>query len=293
MEKRNDDRTIKTFRPGEVGPRIRGTSPRDADRTRTLRTAGSEASQPLGKDLAQVRSDRQWTHDGPLGVVRESPQGEVQLGLAVHGRPAMTLVDPNLTKPDRTAAERQRRYRARKRALTTVTASRVTAHEAPIEARVTVMPPRRHDVSWSAMALVVIAAGIAALALVINAQAGWRYGMTPLAAVTFAGWRSLRICWRSCCRPPRSRYGTQDVEGCRRSRGQRGWWLHHWQPWHRSASWSSTPGHRRCSWCRSRDVDHTGGSALNRYQHGAAHPHHGDQATGGGVSEARPTLPRP
>ena len=93
------------------------------------------------------------------------------------------------TKRDATAAARAKRYRDRKRALVTVTqrdAAPVTAHEAPIHARVTVMPPRRH-VSWSAVLLVFIALAIAALALVINGQTGWRFGTTPLAAVTFAG----------------------------------------------------------------------------------------------------------
>ena len=94
-------------------------------------------------------------------------------------------------KRDPTAAARAQRYRARKRlrALAIVTkrdAAPVTAHEAPIDARVTVMPPRRR-VSWSAMVLVIIAFAIAALALVINGQTGWRFGTTPLAAVTFAG----------------------------------------------------------------------------------------------------------
>jgi hypothetical protein len=95
----------------------------------------------------------------------------------------------SIIKRDPTAAERARRYRARKRALVTVTqrdAAPVTAYEAATQARVTVMPPRRR-VSWSAVLLVIIALAIAALALVINGQTGWRFGTTPLAAVTFAG----------------------------------------------------------------------------------------------------------
>ena len=91
-----------------------------------------------------------------------------------------------ITKRDPTAAERARRYRARKRALVTVTQRDVTPSTEAIEARVTVRPPRRR-VSWSAMLLVIIALAIAALALVINGQTGWRFGTTPLAAVTFAG----------------------------------------------------------------------------------------------------------
>ena len=90
------------------------------------------------------------------------------------------------TKRDPTSAERARRYRARKRALVTVTHRDVTPSTEAIEARVTVMPPRR-QVSWSAALLVFIALATAALALVINGQSGWRYGTTPLAAVTFAG----------------------------------------------------------------------------------------------------------
>jgi hypothetical protein len=68
------------------------------------------------------------------------------------------MADMNLTtKPDPTAAARARRYRARKRlalapawrdtvpAVTERDAKAVTAHEAPIDARVTVMPPATRD----------------------------------------------------------------------------------------------------------------------------------------------------
>jgi hypothetical protein len=113
------------------------------------------------------------------------------------------------TKPDPTAAERARRYRARRRLalapawrdtlpVTQAVTPPVTAHAtigkqnsratvAPIEARVTVMPPRRPAAPWTAAVLVIIALAITALALVINGQTGWRFGTTPLAAVTFAG----------------------------------------------------------------------------------------------------------
>jgi hypothetical protein len=85
---------------------------------------------------------------------------------------------------DRTAAARQARYRQRRRearavalrdAVTPVTApvtqARVTPSEAAIEARVTVMPPRRHA-AWTAGVLIIIAA----LALLINAQTGAGFG---------------------------------------------------------------------------------------------------------------------
>jgi hypothetical protein len=59
-------------------------------------------------------------------------------------------------------------------------------HAAPIAARVTIMPPRR-PAPWTSAVLVIIALAIAALALTINGQTGWRFGTTPLAAVTFTG----------------------------------------------------------------------------------------------------------
>jgi hypothetical protein len=98
------------------------------------------------------------------------------------------------TKRDPTVAERARRYRARKRQALAPAwrdglpakrdAAPVTAQ--PIQAHVTVLAPRR-PTPWTAAVLVIIALAIAALALVINGQTGWRFGTTPLAAVTFAG----------------------------------------------------------------------------------------------------------
>ena len=65
-------------------------------------------------------------------------------------------------KTDSTAAERARRYRARKRALVTVTQRDAGLVTEAIEARVTFLPPRRH-VPPSAVLLVSIALAIAAL----------------------------------------------------------------------------------------------------------------------------------
>src|SRR5262245_6268474 len=55
--------------------------------------------------------------------------------------------------------------------------------------RLEVLPPvARSSSSWTPAAaiLTTIALAIGALALAINAQAGWRFGTTSLAAVTFA-----------------------------------------------------------------------------------------------------------
>lgn len=94
---------------------------------------------------------------------------------------------------DRTGAARQQRLRQRRRearelalrhTVTAVTGQRVTVAARPGD--VTMLPPRR-AVPWNVAVLAVVALAIGALALVINAQAGWRFGVTPLAAVTFAG----------------------------------------------------------------------------------------------------------
>src|SRR5262249_45904281 len=45
----------------------------------------------------------------------------------------------------------------------------------------------RASTPWTSAVLVLLALVIGALALVINGQTGWRFGTTPLAAVTFAG----------------------------------------------------------------------------------------------------------
>lgn len=105
---------------------------------------------------------------------------------------AMNVKDPS-------AAERARRYRARKReerqdnlpAIREGTS--VTEHVTPSRSEIVTVTagvePIRRAARWTAGAifLVAIAFVIAALALVINGQTGWHFGTTPLASVTFAG----------------------------------------------------------------------------------------------------------
>ncbi len=53
--------------------------------------------------------------------------------------------------------------------------------------RVTILPPARSTAPWIRAVLILVAIGIGALALIINAQLGWWFGTTPLASWTFAG----------------------------------------------------------------------------------------------------------
>lgn len=114
------------------------------------------------------------------------------------------MTDTTISK-DPTAAERARRYRARKREQgqnnlpavrdqTSVTndAQPVTLPSRPDSVMVTTAYPEpihRPVARWTAGAifLVAIAFAIAALALFVNGQTGWHFGTTPFAAVTFAG----------------------------------------------------------------------------------------------------------
>lgn len=114
------------------------------------------------------------------------------------------MIDATISIKDPTAAERARRYRARKRevAQNNLPAVRdqtsVTAGADPVTPSrpdsVTVtaaypQPIHRPVARWTAGAvfLVAIAVAIATLALFVNGQTGWHFGTTPFAAVTFAG----------------------------------------------------------------------------------------------------------
>src|SRR5262249_8996948 len=91
---------------------------------------------------------------------------------------------------DPTAADRARRYRARKReaarALVALEPTPLAAIAAPVTRDVTPVTVRPRW-TFGAVVLIIIAFAIATLALIINGQSGWRYGTTVLAAVTFAG----------------------------------------------------------------------------------------------------------
>jgi hypothetical protein len=97
------------------------------------------------------------------------------------------------------AAERARRYRQRRRHALVVAERHglpsTNVDVAPVSrdsvtpGTVTLMAPERHvPASRKAGAvLVILALAIAGLAIGINAQVGWRFGTTTLAAATFAG----------------------------------------------------------------------------------------------------------
>jgi hypothetical protein len=58
---------------------------------------------------------------------------------------------------------------------------------ANLVANVEIIPPSTRGHPWTASVLVVVAFGIAALAVAINAQTGWSFGTSPMARFTFAG----------------------------------------------------------------------------------------------------------
>jgi hypothetical protein len=111
---------------------------------------------------------------------------------------------PAKSKPSRSAAaKRARRYRQRKRHALVLSERHAppstNADVAPVSFdpvtrhSVTVMAPERHAFASrphrrkTGTLLIILALAIAGLAIGINAQVGWHFGTTPLAATTFAG----------------------------------------------------------------------------------------------------------
>jgi hypothetical protein len=91
--------------------------------------------------------------------------------------PANRLVMRALSQPAESAAP-----------LVTVTPGPVAATVTAEPSRVTIMPPEPVvSTRWMRGILILVAMGIGALALIINGQAGWRFGTTPLASITFTG----------------------------------------------------------------------------------------------------------
>jgi hypothetical protein len=74
-------------------------------------------------------------------------------------------------------------------------------------------PVARSPCTLGAAILIILALLIGALALAINAQAGWRFGTTPPAAWTFAGLSIAIDGLPSHCRPQLSRCG-MPAAGC-------------------------------------------------------------------------------
>ena len=103
---------------------------------------------------------------------------------------AALIVPPNITPPQPNVSALARQYGVDRRTIRRWRAK----GWAPVAPDAIKILPKDQSVPTAAQGsgrtlatlLIIVAIGIAGLALVINAQTGWHFGTTPLAATTFA-----------------------------------------------------------------------------------------------------------